>query len=70
MGGIDAQPGREVVGDWASGGTAVIDKLQWDGMEVGDGVQVMGDKDGGIQERIGGPRVDQRPHTYRWVVGY
>ena len=25
MGGMDAQPGREVVGDWASGGTVAID---------------------------------------------
>ena len=38
MGGMDAEPGREVVGDGASGGTAAINQLLWDGVEMWDGV--------------------------------
>ena len=48
MGGMDAEPGGEVVGDGASVGSASINQLQWDGVEMWDGVQLMGDKNGGI----------------------
>ena len=48
------------MGNGTSGRKTTVDQSQGDGDRMGKGVQVKANEDGGVQEAIGGSRVDQR----------
>ena len=48
------------MGDRPGGRDAAIDQLEGDEDRVGERVQIEANQDGGVQEAIGGSRVDQR----------
>ena len=48
------------MGNGTSGRDTAVDQFQGDGDRVGEGVQIEANQDGGVQEAIGGSRVDQR----------
>ena len=48
------------MGNGTSGRNTAVDQFQGDGDRMGKGLQVKANEDGGVQEAIGGSRVDQR----------
>ena len=57
---LNAYARRQVVGDRTGGRCTAIDEFQGDGGGMGEGVQLKANQDGGVQEAVRGPRVDQR----------
>ena len=56
---MNAEMGGEVVCNGTSSKDTTIDQIQRYGDRMGKGVQVKANEDGGVQEAIGGSRVDQ-----------
>ena len=52
--------GPNIVGNGTSGRNTAVDLFQGDGDRMGKGVHVKANEDGGVQEAIGGSKVDQR----------
>ena len=55
-----AQLGGEIVGDGAGSRNTAVDKFKLNGDGVGERVQMIANQDGGVQEAVGGTRIDQR----------
>ena len=58
------------MGNGTSGRDTAIDQFQGDRDRMGKGVQVKANKDGGVQEAIGGSRIDQRLNRDRRLTRY
>ena len=66
--GMNAQAGKEEVGDGSSGETTAVNQLQGNGLRVRKRVQLMFVKERGIPEAVRGPGIDQSADGYRWVM--
>ena len=55
---MDTEAGRVKIGDKTSRGIVAINQLHWDGLGVGEGLQMILKQDGGVHKRITGGRID------------